>query len=504
MSELAKPSRDIRIAIIGAGPGGLCMAIKLKQAGFEDLTLLEQGPGVGGTWQHNLYPGCACDIPSHLYSFSFEIKRDWPRPYSPQSDILAYFESIARKYGLLAHCRFNDGVVSATWKEDDACWKVVTRSGDTLDADVVVSALGMFNELAWPEIPGLDSFGGTSFHSARWDWDHDLAGKSVGVIGSAASAVQFVPEIVKEAGRVHLFQRTANWVLPKSDMPYTEEELEHFRTDPNAALDLRTEIFNTVDAGITFSDPEALAKAEAVGLEAMNAVEDAETRRKLTPRHPFGCKRPLVSNDFYPAFNRPNLELITDPIERITENAILTADGREHFIDTLIFATGFSATRYLSAIDVTGRKGKGIRDAWADGAHAYLGITTSGFPNLFMLYGPNTNNGSILTMIEAQVDYALRQIERIAEEDLAWIDVRPEREARYNEELQTAIRGIDVWQADCNGYYRSPSGRVVTQWPYSMREFQRRTSESDAESFDSMPRSAYLSTGAAARRGHTT
>ncbi len=460
------------------------MAIRLKQAGFEDFVVLEKGGGVGGTWQHNLYPGCACDIPSHLYSFSFDVKRDWPRPYAPQPEILSYFEQLAEKYGLLPHCRFGAGVRSAKWDDADARWTLELESREATQADIVVSAIGMFNELTWPDIEGLDSFTGTRFHSARWDWDHDLSGKTVGVIGSAASAVQFVPEIVKQAAQVHLFQRTANWVLPKEDDPYSEEQLLHFRTDPTAALDLRDEIYQRVDGGMTFSDPAALAELETLGLAAIDVIEDPELRRKLRPQHPFGCKRPLISNDYYVAFNRPNLELVTDAIEHIDQDAIVTVDGKTRRVDTLIIATGFSTTRYLSAIDVTGRGGRHIEEAWSDGAHAYLGITTAGFPNLFMLYGPNTNNGSILTMIESQAEYALQQVQRIAKDGLAWIDVRPEPMERYNEEIQQAIEDVEVWQASCNGYYRSPSGRVVTQWPYSMSEFRRRTARPNADDFE--------------------
>jgi cation diffusion facilitator CzcD-associated flavoprotein CzcO len=460
------------------------MGIRLEQAGFEDFLLLEKAGGVGGTWYHNRYPGCACDIPAHLYSFSFEIKRDWSRPYASQPEILAYMEGLAEKYGLLPHCRFGRGVRKATWDEGRSCWTLDLEGGEAVEADVVVSAVGMFNDLSDPRIEGLDSFEGTRFHSARWNWDHDLTGETVGVIGSAASAVQFVPEIVKQAGLVHLFQRTANWVMPKEDDPYTEEQLAHFRAKPELADAIRDEIFRRVDGGMTFSDPVALAEMEAAVLKSLEVVRDPELRRKLRPQHPFGCKRPLISNDYYPAFNRPNLELVTDAITRVTKDAVVTADGRTRRVDTLILATGFSATKYLSAIDVRGRAGRRIDDAWNDGARAYLGITTAGFPNLFMLYGPNTNNGSILTMIESQVDYALRKIQRIASEGLAWIDVRPEPMERYNDEVQEAIAGVEVWQADCNGYYRSPSGRIVTQWPWSMTAFRERTEKPDPEVYD--------------------
>ncbi len=482
MSESQGP---FRIAIFGAGPGGLCMAIRLKQAGFHDFVVLEKAAGVGGTWYHNRYPGCACDIPSHLYSFSFEPKSDWSKPYAPQGEILDYMQQLAKKHDLLPHCRFGNAVKSAQWDEENARWTVELESGETLGANVLVSAIGMFNELVWPDLQAADSFAGTTFHSARWNRDHDLTGETVGVIGSAASAVQLVPEIVKQAKQVHLFQRTANWVLPKLDEPFTEEQLERFRSDPSASRALREEIFQQVDGGLTFSDPTAVGKLEDYCLMAMQVIEDPELREKMRPQHPFGCKRPLLSNDYYAAFNRPNLELVTDGIERITPDGIATVDGKQRSVDTLIYATGFSTTKYASIIDLVGRAGQHIEEAWREnGAAAYLGITTAGFPNLFMLYGPNTNNGSILTMLECQVEYALAQIRRIVDEDLAWIDVRPEAMARYNEAVDAAMAQVKAWQAGCNGYYRSPSGRIVTQWPSSMTEYQERTATPDADAFE--------------------
>ncbi len=489
-AEEGVPRRDLRIAIMGAGPGGLCMGIKLKEAGFDNFVLLEKGDGVGGTWRHNQYPGCACDIPSLLYSFSFEMKRDWSRPYAPQPEILEYMERCAEKYGILPHCRFQSGVRSAIWDDESGVWALELDSGATLEADLVVSAVGMFNELSYPEIKGLDSFEGKKFHSARWDWDHDLSGKSVGVIGSAASAVQFVPEIVKEAGQVHLFQRTANWVMPKEDDPHTEEILEVLKTDPSAATNMRQLIYDGVDGGLTFSDPVAVGELEDSVLSAMEVIEDPDLRAKMKPQHPFGCKRPLISNDYYPAFNRPNLELVTDPISHVTSDSIVTEDGKSRPVDTLIIATGFSTTKYLSAIEVKGRGGLHIEEAWSDGAQAYLGITVSGFPNLFMLYGPNTNNGSILSMIEYQAEYSVRQIKRIADEGLGWMDVKPVAMDQYNDWVQDAIRGVKAWQANCNGYYRSPSGRVVTQWPDSMSAFREKTERADEDAYESSTLSA--------------
>jgi cation diffusion facilitator CzcD-associated flavoprotein CzcO len=473
-----------RVIIIGAGPGGICAAIRLKHAGFTDLVIVDKASGVGGTWYHNKYPGCACDIQSHLYSFSFEIKRDWTRPYATQPEILEYMEHCVDKYGLAPHLRLSTAVKAAFWDDECTMWRVVTDKGEEIEADIVISALGMFNDLNYPDIEGLDSFTGTMFHSARWDHDHDLNGERVAVIGTAASAVQFLPTVASRAGQLTVYQRSANWVLPKVDDIFTSEQLDHFRTDPIAARQIRWDVWRRVEGVITFSDPAMLKAAEEAGLKNLETVRDPEVRRKLTPHVPWGCHRPLSSNDYYPIYNQPNVELVTEPIEHITTNGIKTIDGVERTFDTIILGTGFKTTRYLSAIDVVGRGGQRINDAWHDGAQAYLGITTAGFPNLFMLYGPNTNNGSILFMIECQVSYILRQLERMADEGLAWIDVRREVMADYNAELQRDLDNVAVWQAACQGYYRSPSGRIVTQWPHTMAEFRERTMRPDVDAFE--------------------
>ena len=476
--------RRLRLAIIGAGPGGLCMGKRLLDEGFDDFVVLEKSDAIGGTWHHNRYPGCECDIPSVLYSFSYELKTDWSKPYGTQPEILAYLQDFAAKYGLIERCRFRDGVTKIEWNETKAAWTLTVESGATTEVDVVVSAIGMFNDLAWPDIAGLHDFRGTMFHSARWNANHDLAGERVAVIGSAASAVQLVPEIVKRVARLYLFQRTANWVLPKLDDPYTPQQLEKFGANLHRIRAFRDEVESNINKGITFSDKAQLAEREAMGLAAIDVVRNPEVRNKLRPTHPYGCKRPLASNVYYAAFNEPHVELVTQPIERVTEQAVATIDGIGRSVDTIILATGFATTEYLSAIDVTGRDGCRVADAWADGAQAYLGIASSGFPNLFMLYGPNTNNGSILTMIEAQVEYILGVLSHLAGDGVAWVDVKPEAMRGYNDEIQNAIAGIDVWQFGCNGYYRTPSGRVVTQWPYSMDEFQRRTATVDLDAVD--------------------
>jgi len=476
--------RDIRIAIIGAGPGGLCTGKRLLDEGFTDFVVLEKSDGVGGTWNLNRYPGCECDVQSALYSFSFEIKPDWSKPYGTQPEILAYMEHVADTHGILPHVRLGNGVASVRWDDTTSTWALTLDDGDTVEADVVVSAIGMFNDLSWPDIDGLDAFRGTMFHTARWDWQHDLAGERVAVIGSAASAVQLVPEIVKTAGQVHLFQRSANWVAPKMDTPYTAEELEAFRADPTPVLRFRAEIEDNLNKGMTFQNKDKLELAVAACLAQIEGVKDPDVRAKLVPTHPFGCKRPLMSNVYYPAFNEPNLELVTDPITAVTETGVVTSDGVTREVDTILIATGFAATKYLSAIDVVGRGGHHIDDAWNDGAQAYLGITTAGFPNLFMLYGPNTNNGSILMMIEYQVEHILGHIRRLTGDDIAWVDVKPGTMAAYNDEVQEAIAGIDVWQADCHGYYRTPAGRIVTQWPFSMTEYHDRSATIDEDDFE--------------------
>lgn len=479
--------RHVHVVIVGAGPGGLCMAKELMDAGFDDFVILEKGDGVGGTWRINRYPGCACDVQAALYSFSWAPKLDWTRPYPPQPEILAYFETLAEERGILPHCRFGVEVKGAAWDEAASRWVVSTGDGDVLEADVLVSAIGMFKEPSRPDIEGLESFRGTMFHSARWDDGDDLSGLRVGVIGSAASAVQLTPEVATVADQVYLFQRTANWVLPKIDTPYTEEELERFRRAPELMEAFRREIHRHMDEGMTFQDADVLAEREAAGLAAIDVVEDPHVRAKLRPQHPFGCKRPLFSNVYYEAFNRPNLELVTETIDRVTDDSIVTVDGVERRIDTIVLATGFSTTRYVSALDVVGRGGRRIAEAWEDGAEAYLGITVPGFPNLFMLYGPNTNNGSILTMIEAQVGHIVTHLERMRDEGLAWVEVKPGPTAVFNEDVQRGIEGVSVWHAGCTGYYRSRTGRIVTQWPFSMTEYGRRTGSIDVDAFETGP-----------------
>ncbi len=475
-----------RIVIIGAGSAGICTAANLNKAGISDYKILEKGDGVGGTWYWNQYPGAECDVQSHLYSFALEPKNDWTRPFAGQAEILEYLNHIADKYEVRPHIQYNTQVAKLVWQEDGAYWTITTANDETIEAQIVVSAIGMFNNTVWPSIPGIDDFKGNAWHSARWNKSHDLSGERVGVIGIAASAVQFAPQIAPVVGELQLYQRTANWVVPKENTPYTQEQLEYYRQHPEAVAKSREEIYKVWNTLATFGDKDVLAEIERSGLERIAEVEDPALRRKLTPNHPFGCKRPLFSDLYYPMFNRDNVELITDDIERITENAIVTADGRAREVDTIIYSTGFYTTSYLTALDVTGRDGLHIKDAWSDGAQAYLGMNTAGFPNLFMLYGPNTNQGCILYMLEQQVAYIMRQIKRVVDENLAWIDIRSDVMENFNEKLQSDIAKVDVWQADCGNefYYRAASGRLVTQWPHSMDEFKLQTSRDNAGDFN--------------------
>jgi cation diffusion facilitator CzcD-associated flavoprotein CzcO len=476
------------ITIVGAGPGGICAAIKLKEAGFEDFVILERSTNVGGTWANGRYPGLCCDTPSLLYSFTFEQKLDWTRTCARQPEIKQYMQHLVDEYGLAPHIRFNVELREARWDEADAKWVLHTTDGWTTSSDVLISGLGMFNELRWPEIPGLEDFGGKVIHTGNWPEEGvDFRGKRVLVVGCAASATQAVPEIAKEAAHLVVYLRTANWVVPKEDDAYSQEQLAEFRANPDAGLAKRREYLDWAEAVLTFDKPDLIKELEESAFENLSVVEDPEMREKLRPKVPFGSQRILFSNDFYPTFNRPNVELVDDEIASITTEGVVTVDGRERTGDVLVLATGYDTTRFLSVIDVVGRGGARIDDVWADGAQAYLGITVAGFPNLFMLYGPNTNQGSILLMLEHEVAYIVRKLEHMRDNDIAWLDVRREVMDDYNAALKRHLDSVDVLKTVGTKYYRagfSPTGRIVTQWPYTMAEYEARTSAPDEDAFE--------------------
>lgn len=475
---------DRRIVVIGAGPGGIVSAHRFREAGYTDVTVLERDGDVGGTWQRSRYPGLACDVMIHAYQFSFRLNPNWARSYATQPEILAYLRDTVDELDLWPMIRLNTGAASATWNDDTGEWTVTTTTGETLICDVLVSGQGMFGEVKLPEIEGRDSFEGLAVHTGAWPHDLDLTGRRVAVIGSAASAVQALPEIAAVAARVDSYQRSPQWVLPKEDYPHTPEQLESFRTDPAALQAHRDAIMTYIGTNAPFSNPDILAAAEFAGAVAIEVVEDPTTRAKLLPTVPWGCFRPLFSNVYYPTFNRPNVEVISDTIDCITPGGIRTVDGVEREVDVIVFATGYVVDKFASRIPITGRNGLSLDEAWKEGAEAHLGVTTTGFPNLFMLYGPNNNAGSLIAMAEYEVGYILDLLTQMDAAGIDWIDVRREAMDAYNAELQSAIANVDVWHAGCGHYYESPSGKIVTQYPYSMFHYRDAVADPDLEPFE--------------------
>lgn len=479
------------VIIIGAGPGGIAAGKRLKDVAIESFVILEQARGIGGTWWHNTYPGCRCDVPSHLYSFSFALKQDWTEPYASQPEILRYLEECAEKFDLMRHIRLNHKVVSARWKERQAKWEIETADGALFRARVLISAVGMFNKPAYPPIAGLNTFEGPVIHSARWRPEIPLAGRRVSVIGSAASAVQLVPPIAKVAKHLDVYQRTPNYVSPRNNS-FAEGERAHLMANPEAALQERQRIWDWLEAATTLDNPDFMAEMESAALENLNRVADSDLRQQLTPAYPFGAKRGLISSDWYPTFTRPNVSLITSPVREAGPHHIVTADCTVRKTEVIVLATGFETTRFLSVIPVTGRDDQRLDKVWEQGAQAYLGITVNGFPNLFMIYGPNTNNGSIIAQIESQVDYIVGKIAYMIHKGLQWIEVRQSALAAYNRALQAAIASKDVWKHGVNDYYRAQSGLIVTQWPFTMSRYREETLRNDMDAFIVSPITASI------------
>lgn len=460
-----------RVAILGAGFSGLCMAIRLDRAGHSSFTIYEKGSGPGGTWRDNSYPGAGCDVPSHLYSFSFWPSPEWSRHYAEQPEILRYLEGCVDHFGLRDRIRFGTEIVRAQFDEGAAVWRLESSRGEVFTADVLVTGLGQLNRPSLPAIPGLDDFAGVAFHSARWDHSHDLAGERVAVIGTGASAVQFVPRIAPTVARLSVFQRSPNWVMPRNDAPYSAAARRAFRRVPaiqrlhRAAIywALETRFLALEGKGQRWIAPVAEATARK-HLESQ--ITDPDLRAKLVPDYPIGCKRVLISDDYYPALARPNVELLTAGIRRVTRDGIVTADGRKVDVDAIIFGTGFESLDFLAPLEIVGPGGKRLADAWRHGAEAYLGLTVSGFPNLFVLYGPNTNLGhnSIVFMVECQVGYALRCIQELMASGSASMDVRREVMDAYNRDIQQRMHGT-VWEAGCHSWYKNAAGKVTNNWP---------------------------------------
>jgi cation diffusion facilitator CzcD-associated flavoprotein CzcO len=475
------------VAIVGAGFGGLGLAIRLKQEGIEDFVVLEREADVGGTWWSNSYPGCQCDIPSNLYSFSFAPKPDWTRAYPLRDELVAYLKDCAERFGVMPHVRLDTELLEATWVAERQCWELETAAGP-LAARVLVSAVGLLSEPWTPELPGLDRFQGNFFHTARWDHDDDLTGRRVAVLGSGASAVQVVPRIQPQVELLHLFQRTPPWVIPHTDHPVRPWLRELYRLAPALQRASRASIFamrESLVPALSGNSPIRKAMKLNARLHLHRQVHDPELRKRLTPDYEIFCKRIILSSDWYPAIQEPNVELVSGAPSELREHSIVGPDGREREIDTLVFATGFKPTELPIASRVHGREGRSLAAAWAGSPEAYLASTVAGFPNLFIVYGPNSNLGqsSIVYVLESQVNYvidALRTLKRIGATEF---EVRPEAQAAYNAELQERLERT-VWNnGGCGSWYFDRNGRNAIQWPGHTFEFRRRTRRFDAAAY---------------------
>jgi len=476
-----------RIAIVGSGFAGLGAAIKLEQAGIEDFVVLERDSELGGTWWANTYPGCQCDIPSHLYSFSFAPNPGWTRTYSMQPEILDYLGRVSAEQNIDRHIRFGHEVTAARWDQDARLWRIETTMGE-LTAELLIAGAGPLSQPKLPAIEGIESFQGGIFHSARWDHEHSLLGKRVAVIGTGASSIQFVPRIQPEVSKLHVFQRTPPWIVPHRDRPTSRFERALYRVFPPAQRLARAFVYWSRELFVfTLMHPRAGSLSERVARRHLREqVPDPELRAKLAPRYRIGCKRTLLSNDYYPAIQEPNVEVVTDPIAAITPHGIVTAGGAERALDTIILGTGFHVTDMPVAGWVHGRGGRTMADAWQGSPQAYLGTTVAGFPNMFMLVGPNTGLGhnSLVFMIESQLNYLMDCIAHLDRSGASVFEVREDVQRRFNEEVQRKLDG-SVWTSGgCVSWYLDEHGRNSTVWPGFTWPFRRRTRRFDPADYE--------------------
>ena len=466
------------VLIVGAGFGGICAAIKLRERGIENFQLLEKASGIGGTWWHNTYPGAACDIASHLYCYSFEPNPNWSRKYSPQPEIQAYIEHCVDKYGVRDHIRLNSAVHEFRWDEVRGIWQAQLADGQIQAARHVIFASGGLHLPAFPTIPGMDRFEGPTMHSAQWDHSVDFNNRKVAVIGSAASAIQLIPELAKVAASVDVFQRTPNYIAPRNDRTFSEKEKARFARWPwlnrlyRKMIFLRGEwiLFPVVKSRRPSrwrNRLEALVKAHIRG-----SVADPATREAMLPDYSLGCKRILIADDFYPAMNRDNVHLQTAAIERLTQDSVVTSDGAKHSADIIVYATGFDLENYMRLTEVIGPGGVRLSEQWADMPVAYKGGFVAGFPNFYLTTGPNTGVGttSVVLMIEAQLQLILQAIDRAGENGI--IEVRKEAQDRYNAQIQSDLQET-VWAGSCSSWYKREDGMISTLYPYSARTYQK-------------------------------
>jgi cation diffusion facilitator CzcD-associated flavoprotein CzcO len=461
--------KHTRVLIVGAGFGGIGLAIKLKTSGFNDFVILEKSASIGGVWSSNRYPGAACDVPSHLYSFSFEPRADWPERYASQAEILKYLQHCVQKYGLQPHVILDAEVTEARWNEEAARWTVRTADGRVFETQALVTATGQLSRPLVPHLEGLKDFSGAAFHSAQWPDRCDLAGKSVAVVGTGASAIQVVPSIAPLAGKLYVFQRSAAYVLPKRDRKYSRLELSLFKFFPGALKLSRLWMYLQHEArAFAFVTWRAALKLKrgAFFRHLERGIGDPELRKRLIPDYNFGCKRILLSNEFFPAMARANVELVTHGIGEIRPRSIVDLTGAERDVDCIIFATGFSATDFLVPMKITGIGGQDLHQSWTTGAEAYLGMSVSGFPNLFMLYGPNTNlaHNSIVYMLESQISYVMACLERLRRGDIRALDVKKTIEEGFNARIQRRLQK-SVWAKGCTSWYLTASRKNTTNWP---------------------------------------
>ena len=483
---------DRRVAIVGTGFSGLCLGIHLKKAGFNDFVLFEKADGIGGTWRENTYPGAECDIPSALYSFSFERNPRWTHKWSEQPEILAYIDHCATKYGLYPHVKFNKEVRRATFDDTAGIWHVETSDGEVEEFDVFVSAVGQLHKPWKPDIPGAESFRGISFHSAQWDHSVSLEGKRVASIVNAASALQYIPEIAPVCEHLTVFQRSANWVVEKKDREYTEFEKVLGTIFPPFTKLYRFWIYFRGDVLLyplmsgkqnswlrKKSEQDAIAHME-------EKIADTELRRKLITDYPMGAKRILFSDNYYDALARDNVYVETTPIERIEDRGVVTKGGTLHELDILVYGTGFETTSFLTPMEVVGRGGVSLNEQWeAAGAEAYLGITHTGYPNFFMMYGPNTNLGhnSIIIMIEAQTRYILSCLNVLSKRQAKWLDVKAPVQQSYNAWVQDRLRE-SVWANVDRSWYKNEAGKITNNWVGRTTEYRRKTRSVNPDDYE--------------------
>lgn len=475
------------LIVIGCGFGGMALAIELHKHGMHDFIMLERAGDIGGVWRDNTYPGAACDIVSRLYSFSGDQGHEWSQAFAPRDEIWQYALKLAERHNIRRHVRFNTEVVEAAFDEKAGLWTLTTAGGERYKTPVLVTAVGLFNNANIPAIPGSGSFKGATFHTSNWDHAFPLEGKTVAVIGCGASAVQAIPAIAPLVGKLYSYQRNPQYVVPKAVMPGAGEW--------DAWLDKRRWLRWLARLKIHFAFekfilrrrlfPNARLKGEAGFLKFLEAkVKDPELRRKLTPNYPLGCKRQLVSNNWYEALTRPNVDVIVSPIDKITPGGVV-ADGVEHKVDAIIYGTGFTPTAFLTPMRVKGLAGRDLNEAWRDGAEAYLGITVTGFPNFFMMYGPNTNaTTSIIVVLEAQARYIVSAILTLKSRGARYMNVRAERQRDFNAELQTMLAAT-VWaRTDCSTYSKQDNGRITTNWPGYTTDYLWRTKAVRSRDFE--------------------